>query len=143
MVLMGIGTNFKTILTNKNFTVQGISRKTGISPNTLYGIIKRDNETVKPDTLEKLANALGVPVWELMGIDRKTAVDKAFAYKFEKPQYADDYDKDIDKAILEDFQEEARIEKLLKTYKKLNNAGKYEAIKRIEELCLLDQYKLK
>ncbi len=137
---MGIGINFKNILKNKNLTVQYVSRKTGISPNTLYGIIKRDNETVKPAILEKISKAIDTPIWELIGIDRSEAVDKAWTYKELGDFCSDNREKELDKAILEGFQEEGRVERLLKAYNKLNIAGKKEAIKRIEELCLLTHY---
>lgn len=137
---MGIGMNFKNILNNKNMTVQYVSRKTGISPNTLYGIIKRDNETVKPDILEKLSKALDVQIWELLGLEKSKAIDKAWTYKEFGDMYSDEKEKEMDKAILKSFQEKDRTERLLKAYNKLNVAGKKEAIKRIEELCLIAHY---
>lgn len=138
---MGIGVNLKKILKNKNMTVQHVSRKTGISPNTLYGIIKRDNKTVKPEILKKISKVVDVPIWELLGIERSEAVTKASTYLELSEDYADIEEKEIDKAILDGFQEEYRYKRLIKSYNKLNEAGKKEAIKRIEELCLLSHYK--
>ena len=50
---MGIGTNLKIALGEYELTVAELSRKTGISTNTFYSMIKRDNEKISPDMLKR------------------------------------------------------------------------------------------
>ena len=43
---MGIGTNLKLALKEYDLTVAELSRKTGISTNTFYAMIRRDNNKI-------------------------------------------------------------------------------------------------
>ena len=63
---MGAGENIKRLLSKKGMTIKGLSEITGISLNTLYSITKRDSKNVRSDNLQKIADALGVPVDELL-----------------------------------------------------------------------------
>lgn len=63
---MGFGTVLKNILSEKNMSIKELSENTGIPINTLYSITKRDSVNVRPDTLEKIADALDVPSNELI-----------------------------------------------------------------------------
>jgi transcriptional regulator with XRE-family HTH domain len=58
---MAIGTNLKALLKSKNMTVKELSERSGVSVNTLYGIIQRDNLTIKPEIDMKLSDTLGIP----------------------------------------------------------------------------------
>ena len=64
---MGLGKRLKDILKEKNITVQRLSEMTGISANTLYTIIKRDNKSIQAENLISIARALGVSVDTLIG----------------------------------------------------------------------------
>lgn len=57
-----IGTTLKRLLQERNMNVNELSRRTGISAQTLYSIIKRDNMKIDFDVLLKLCDALNVPV---------------------------------------------------------------------------------
>ena len=57
-----IRTTLKRILQERNMNVNELSRRTGISAQTLYSIIKRDNMKIDFDVLLKLCDALSVPV---------------------------------------------------------------------------------
>lgn len=57
-----IGTTLKRFLQERNLNVNELSRRTGISPQTLYSIIKRDSMKIDFDMLLKLCEGLDVPV---------------------------------------------------------------------------------
>lgn len=59
---MGLGSNIKKILQEKNITIKELSEKTGISVNTLYAITKRDSKSANIETLIKISQALDVPI---------------------------------------------------------------------------------
>lgn len=63
---MGFGTILKDILADKNMSIKELSEATGIPLNTLYSITKRDTINVRPETLEKISQALDIPTDELI-----------------------------------------------------------------------------
>lgn len=58
----------KNILRDKKMTIKQLSEKSGISVNTLYSISKRDSERVDRIVLQRIADALGVHVMDLLGV---------------------------------------------------------------------------
>ena len=63
---MGVGFRIKEILRDKHMTIKELAEKSSISLNTLYSITKRDSERVDNIILQKIANALEVPTYELL-----------------------------------------------------------------------------
>ena len=61
---MGAGKKLQSLLRNKDISVTTLSRKTGISSNTLYAIIKRDSN-INAETMSKIANSLHLTMDEL------------------------------------------------------------------------------
>ena len=59
---MGIGEKLSLLLERKCRNVNEVSAKTGISAQTIYSIIKRNNTKVDLDDLQLLADELGVPL---------------------------------------------------------------------------------
>lgn len=57
-----IGTTLKRFLQERSMNVNELSRRTGISPQTLYSIIKRDSMKIDFDLLLRLCEGLDVPV---------------------------------------------------------------------------------
>lgn len=57
-----IGTTLKRFLQERNMNVNELSRRTGISAQTLYSIIKRDGMKIDFDMLLKICEGLDVPV---------------------------------------------------------------------------------
>lgn len=57
-----IGKTLQNLLELKNINVNELSRRTGISNQTLYSIIKRDNMKVDFEVLLKICSALDVDV---------------------------------------------------------------------------------
>lgn len=58
---MGVGTTLKELLKERNMTARELAKETGISVNTIYGIFQRDNDSIKPEFLFKIAGVLDVP----------------------------------------------------------------------------------
>ena len=59
---MAIGEKLAALLKAKNKKPGTLASETGISKNTIYSIIKRNNEKVNYSIMEKIAAALDVPV---------------------------------------------------------------------------------
>lgn len=75
---MELGTKIKEIVKSRNITIKELSEISGVSLNTLYSITKRNNKTIRPDILIKMANALEISPWEILDIDENIALDKIF-----------------------------------------------------------------
>lgn len=58
---MGYGSNLKSILDEKKISARKLALQVGISPQTLYGAIKRDN-ALRYDHALRIANALDIDV---------------------------------------------------------------------------------
>lgn len=63
---MGTGSKIKAILKEQKKTIKQLSQESGVSLNTLYSITKRDSAAVTAPVLEKIAQALQVPVFSLL-----------------------------------------------------------------------------
>ncbi|MDL2294065.1 helix-turn-helix domain-containing protein [Ruminococcaceae bacterium OttesenSCG-928-D13] len=75
---MGVGSNIKAVLKEKNMSIKELSKITGISLNTLYSITKRDSTRVDTEILVKIKDALGVSGGYLLtGSTRGLAYDQA------------------------------------------------------------------
>ena len=57
---MGIGIKLKDLIDSKGTNVNEVANATGVNPQTIYSIIKRDSEKASIDDLGKLAFYLGV-----------------------------------------------------------------------------------
>lgn len=64
---MAIGSRIDALIRAKGTRPGTLAREAGVSKNTVYSIIKRDNDKVDPDILARLARALGVPLSALYG----------------------------------------------------------------------------
>ena len=70
-----IGTTLQKLLNEKGTNVNELSRKTGVSAQTLYSIIKRDNMKIDFEVLLKLCDALSVPVETFYSGSAKARLD--------------------------------------------------------------------
>lgn len=59
---MPIGDKLDGLIKNRHTNVNQLSIATGISPSTIYGIIRRNNTKVDLDVLQSIADALNVPL---------------------------------------------------------------------------------
>lgn len=72
---MGDGKRLKEIIESKGTNVRRVGMSAGISPTTLYSIIKNDSN-IRLDYAIKLSDALDVPVWELSGACDKEKISE-------------------------------------------------------------------
>ena len=66
---MAIGSRINALISARGTRPGTLAREAGVSKNTVYSIIKRDNDKVDPDILARLAKALAVPLSALYGED--------------------------------------------------------------------------
>lgn len=63
---MGLGNRIDSIAKEKRLSLRKVSERAKIPYNTLYAIVKRDGAT-NLENVPKIAQALGVSVWDLLG----------------------------------------------------------------------------
>ena len=115
-IKMGIGERIKKILDSKRMTVSELADTVEMPRTSLYSIIKRDSEYMNLNNLYKIANALGVTIYDLQGVPWMNEVAK---------QNRSDKDK---------------TQTLLNHYNKLNSLGQEKAIERVKELTEIEKY---
>ena len=59
---MGMGKRLAGLIAQRGMRPAVLAREAGVSKNTIYSMIRRDNDKADAATLAKLAKALGVPV---------------------------------------------------------------------------------
>lgn len=64
---MGIGKRLEELIARRGTRPGTLAREAGVSKNTIYSMIKRDNDKADAATLEKLARVLDVPVSAFYG----------------------------------------------------------------------------
>lgn len=114
---MAFGKKLLEILNSRKISVYQLSKETSIPSTTLHAIIKRDSNNVNMDTIQKIADYLGMSVDDLLGFNTKRMVADG-------------------KKLLEDSKEALLVSK----YRELNSDGKSEAIKRVDELTEIKKY---
>lgn len=120
---MGIGSNLKELMALRGTNVNELANEIGVRPQTLYSIIKRDSTKADATILLGLAKALQVPCESILsfkeryGIPDQEPLDLITGHS----AYGDAID------ILNDLE-------------KLNDDGKKEAKKRVNELTQLENY---
>lgn len=137
---MAIGKNLRKILSDKNMTVKELSRKTGITASTLYAIIQRDNLTIKPDIAQKIC--------EVLEIDESTLINPQKAQITKEVFVQHQWNDNSKFSILEllnaaslTHNYDDNLNKLIHCYtNELNDLGRQEAAKRIEELTQIPKY---
>lgn len=124
---MGIGINLKRALREHELTVAELSRKTGISSNTFYAMIRRDNNKISPEMLKKICDNTDISVYELL--DNYDGL----AAKYYDPM-ATKEEQDIGDYILTTIKNDENLGHIIEIYEKLNNVGKNMAYEHISEL---------
>lgn len=157
---MALGTNLKEILKQKNMSIKDLSKKTGISLNTLYSITKRDGRMARFDIIKKICETLEITESELLGFDvepedYETENKRQNLRVYEVHRNSDErnglittkgtqqdivrffsgIDKFVDNAI-----DPLRYE-YLSNFNKLNDKGKEKAIEQVELLTKIPEYK--
>lgn len=122
------------IAQERKISLKELSRRAGIPYTTIYNMVKRDSSRVSPENLQKLADALGVEIGKLYGYVRYDEVPKGCDPKrkkiFIRRRVRHTQNIDI----------QSQREELESAFDKLNNVGREEAVKRIQELTRLSRY---
>ena len=139
---MGIGKVLSELLSKKNTNAKALADEIGVTPSTIYSIIKRDNSKVDIDILIKICNALDISVEYFYKLyeDEK-------AWNKEAQEFADGmYERE--KILLkylseyfEDDQEKYIASRIVQFLPMLNLDGLKEAENRIEEMGEIKKYK--
>ena len=122
------------IAQERKISLKELSRRAGIPYTTIYNMVKRDSSRVSPENLQKLADALGVEIGKLYGLCSLDEVLKAA-----DPNAKEDLYK-IAGAATQNIDIQSQREELESAFDKLNNVGREEAVKRIQELTRLSRY---
>ena len=124
---MAIGNNLKIALNEHNMTVAELSRKTGISTNTYYAMIRRDTKKINPNILDQICNHTDITIYELIGTDSQYIKElKESGFNTEAQE--------VGSYLLNQIQNDELLKKINENYFKLNNAGKLAAYQRVSEL---------
>lgn len=119
---MGVGSRIGAICKKKEISLRKLSIDSGVPYSTLYSAVKRDSSGMDVNTVQKIAEALGVSWYELF-IDDIDDVEKQSsqlrAYLLQKIE-----EKKISGNEIEDF---VGRDVLLSYYNTLNIDGKLEA----------------
>ena len=83
---MGIGTKLDNLLTLNNMNANELAKKIGVSPQTIYSIIKRDSKKADIEVLLKIADVFGVTAEYFAYDDRPTTI----AAHFDGTEYTED-----------------------------------------------------
>lgn len=134
-----IGTRIRELRKQKKMTQQALATAANIAVNSVR-LYESGKVSPTVDALEKIAAALGCTITDLdysiieAEISEARAKDKAFLLNFIKK--SDEFNlvslNEINDTLIMDWIE---IE-----YKSLNRSGKIEALKRVQELTLIEKY---
>lgn len=149
---MGIGENIKRIRLEKGLTQKQLGERLGKISQQQIGQWETGKANPKIETLQKIANGLGVSIKELLQdntysqkpidltiFDSQEEAHKALCAAYPELEEQDKKEKEEIQQILEDLETE-KEEELLSNYRQLNDSGKSEALKRVGELTEIPRY---
>lgn len=153
---MGAGKQLKRILDERKMRVSDLAEETEIAPQTLYAIINRDNATIKPEILYKIAIALDMSYEEFLSrIYHSNQDDYKEKYFRGNVDFLSMTDNEVDElistlygnvSIYNELEREnffQSVKKIIDYLTKLSPYGRDEAVKRVEELTHIFQYQNK
>lgn len=85
---MGIGSKLSQLLEANGTNPSELAKKVGVSPQTIYSIIKRDSKKADIEVLLKIANIFGVTVEYF--VDEDTHAPVTLAAHFDGDEYTED-----------------------------------------------------
>ncbi len=130
---MGIGIRLKLALKENDLTVAELSRKTGISSNTFYAMIRRDSNKISPEMLKKICDNTDISVYDLLDNYDELATKYHDPIATKEEQAIGDY-------ILTTIENDNNLGHIVEIYNKLNNTGKNIAHEKISELEKSSQF---
>lgn len=138
---MSIGEQIRKHRKGAGISQKELGNRLGISQQQIAQY-ENGKRIPKIETLQKIAIALGVPSYEILGYDRQDALNYAFKVDTENSMASEDEKKKssiIRSSLLEDKQTDV----LLAHFRNLNNTGRSVAIERVEELTRIADYSKK
>lgn len=133
---MTIGKRILELRTQKELTQKQLANMCGFSQSAL-NLWENEKRKPKIEHLQKISAVLEVPIWILLGISKNDALLAYNSEYYNKTEYDTS---ELSKVIKSDILNETQFNILKKAYNSLNNSGKKEAIKRVEELTELPRY---
>ena len=130
---MGIGVNLKIALKEYDLTVAELSRETGVSTNTLYAMIRRDNQKIDPEMLKKICDNSEITVYDLLD-DYEDYIAKYYDTQSSESELK------IADYVLTQIGNDNQLGEIVEIYEELNNDGKFKAWERIKELKEIPRY---
>jgi transcriptional regulator with XRE-family HTH domain len=95
---MGIGIRLEKIMKEKGINANELSIKIGVTPSTLYSMIKRDSNRVDIDLIIKIARALNITADELLS-DEHIKSPHTLAAHFEGEEFTPEEQEEIDNFV--------------------------------------------
>jgi transcriptional regulator with XRE-family HTH domain len=149
---MTVGENLKVILNHKQMTIRDLSKKSGVSTNTIYGISSRDRKNITPEVNKKLSEALELSV-TLNDMDNaydyiaKETISDVKRHIFDEVIAYSNLSETDKKQLLEKFNLKIQYEAdfdikrdMVKLFSSLNEKGQAKAIEQIELLARIPEY---
>lgn len=84
---MGFGLRLEEIMKEKGINANELALKIGVTPSTLYSMIKRDSSRVDIDLIIKIAHALGITADELLTGEKQASQPTTIAAHFDGDEY--------------------------------------------------------
>lgn len=120
---------------------KGLSQKATAAlariPYSTYSNYENNNREPSLEQLEKIATALEIPIWKLLGISKQDAL---LAYNSDGYNYTRYDTSELSKVIKKDVLYETRFNEMKKAFNSLNASGQQEAIKQIKMLTKIPEY---
>ena len=138
---MGIGQVLSELLSKKNTNAKALADEIGVTPSTIYSIIKRDNSKVDIDILIKICNALDVSVEYFYKL-----YEDEEAWNKEAQEFADGmYEREqlllrYLSEYFDDAEEKGIASDIVRYLPAFNITGLKVAKERIEELTWIKKY---
>lgn len=137
--------SIKEILKNRrlelNLTLLDVAKAVGVSEATVSRWESGNIANMRRSRIAALAKVLQISPAVIMGWNEKDSDnEKSFSEKVDELfiQGGENYIKHYKKGVLENEKEVL----IINNYRKLNDIGQHEAIKRVEELTYIDKYKI-
>lgn len=125
--IMKIGNVIKKIRTEKGLTQKKMAELLQI-PYSTYSNYENNNRTPDTDTLFRIADTLGVEVWDLFGVDERTAKTSNL-----------DYDEQGTMSIKSTLSDTAA--EIMFLVQQLNKLGEQKALEQVKLLTKIPEYR--
>ena len=134
---MNVGEKIREIRLSKGLSQERLGNLCGMAGSAIRRY-ESGRANPKIETLTKIASALEVPVWEILGMNKQEAILMHGNDRLNTTPYSTE---DISNAIRKDVLYEMDLRKLKKAFDSLNRAGQKESVKRVQELTEISKYR--